>query len=390
MSLSQEALDAISAFRKNVSENPSLYENQEKELKNKLINLVERNQSESRNKYLPKYFELYDKANFLSFPNDKKFNRDEYLLAEYLYAPCFKLQNTLVHNWRENLLNKTNDAFEENEDLKQSYEKIERFTKDWASLKQKSLIERLDRKTLFAINYFNQKDEKDKSWLLPSKFKKKLNEEFKTSSLKFLKSWGYSEEYANLYLNAVKEAVVGQKVLTYAAIAGGTLLAAYGLGKSFNYINNSSTRNLAKKSLGLTPIPIDYGFLSQPEFLNIPYGQIHANQLGFQSFIQGINNSNNLTMQSMQTAADILTTQYDYGGNNINNAEIMNKGLSGLETAVGAALGSAFSQNENMLGSSTTLSVLQLTDNMASIDGLIGGQPFSKTINKIGNAINIM
>ena len=94
----------------------------------------------ARNKYLPKYFELYDKANFFSFPNDKNFDKDEYLLAEYLYAPCFKLQNTLVHNWRENLLNKTNDAFEENEDLKNSYEKIERFTKDWFSLKQNLLL----------------------------------------------------------------------------------------------------------------------------------------------------------------------------------------------------------------------------------------------------------
>ena len=105
MSLSKEALDAISAFRKNVSENPSFYKDEEQTLKNKLINLVERNQSESRNKYLPKYFELYDKANFISFPNDKNFNKDKYLLAEYLYAPCFKLQNTLVHNRRENLLN---------------------------------------------------------------------------------------------------------------------------------------------------------------------------------------------------------------------------------------------------------------------------------------------
>lgn len=387
MSLSKEALDAISAFRKNVSENPSFYEDEEQTLKNKLINLVERNQSESRNKYLPKYFELYDKANFFSFPNDKNFDKDEYLLAEYLYAPCFKLQNTLVHNWRENLLNKTNDAFEENEDLKNSYEKIERFTKDWFSLKQKSLIEKLDRKTLFAINYFNKKDEQDKSWLLPSEFSKNLNEEFKTSSLKFLKSWGYSEEYANLYLNAVKEAVIGQKVLTYAAIAGGTVLAAYGLKSSLYRLNNSATRNFAKQSLGLSPIPIDYGVLCQPEFLTLPYGQIHANQLGFQSFIQGMNNANSLTMQSLQTAGDILSKQYNYDGgmNNIGNA-----GSTLLEQGITATLGSALNQTGNMLGSPTSISVNRIGENMATLQGLIGGNPFSKHLNQIGNTLNIM
>ena len=387
MSLSQEALDAISSFRKNVSENPSFYKNEEQALKNKLIDLVERNQSESRNKYLPKYFELYDKANFFTFPNDKNFDKDEYLLAEYLYAPCFKLQNTLVHNWRENLLNKANEAFEENEELKKSYEKIERFTKDWFSLKQKSLIEKLDRKTLFAVNHFNLKNEKDKSWLLPSKFNKNLTEEFKNSSLKFLKSWGYSEEYANLYLKAVKESVIGQKVLTYAAIAGGTALAAYGLKSSLYRLNNSATRNFAKQSLGLTPIPIDYGFLSQPEFLTIPYGQIHANQLGFQSFIQGMNNANNLTMQSMQTAGDILSKQYNYDGgiNNINNP---NSSL--LETGVAAALGSVLNQTGNMLGSPTSISVSQTADGTATLQGLIGTAPFMKHISQIGNTLNFM
>ena len=43
MSLSKEALDAIAAFRKNVSENPSDYVDEESTLKSKLISLVEEN-----------------------------------------------------------------------------------------------------------------------------------------------------------------------------------------------------------------------------------------------------------------------------------------------------------------------------------------------------------
>ena len=386
LSLSQEALDAISSFRKNVSENPSLYEDEENKLKNKLIDLVERNKSESRNKYLQKIYDPYKNYNFTSFPFDKKFDRDEYLLAEYLYAPCFKLQNTLLHNWRENLSNKTKDAFETNNELKDSYEKIERFSKDWFNLKQKSLFEKIDRKTLFAINYFNKEND-TKEWILPSKFNKNLNDEFKSSSLKFLKSWGYSEEYANLYLRAVKETVIEYKVLTYAAIAGGTVLAAYGLGKSFYRVNNSATREFAKQSLGLSPIPIDYGVLCQPEFLTLPYGQIHANQLGFQSFIQGMNNANSLTMQSLQTAGDILSKQYNYDGG---GANFGNAGSSLLEQGITATLGFALNQTENMLGSPTSISVTRIGENMATLQGLVGGTPFSKHLNQIGNTLNFM
>ena len=117
-----------------------------------------------------------------------------------------------------------------------------------------------------------------------------------------LKSWGYSDENADLYLKIVKEAVKDKKILTYAAIAGGAVLAAYGLGRSSKNLKYSSqneatqySREIANYSSQMVggafkskPMAVDYGVLSQPEFLTIPYGQVHANQLGFQSFLQGI------------------------------------------------------------------------------------------------------
>ncbi len=129
MSLSKEALDAIAAFRKNVSENPSDYVDEESTLKSKLISLVERNSSESEGRYLEKIYDSYLNYNFSHFnfssPNrDKKFDKEEYLLAEFLYAPTFKLQKTLVSEWRDHLKDLTEEEFKKNEDLKNSYEKV--------------------------------------------------------------------------------------------------------------------------------------------------------------------------------------------------------------------------------------------------------------------------
>ena len=428
MSLSKEALDAIAAFRKNVSENPSDYVDEESTLKSKLISLVERNSSESEGKYLEKIFDSYLNYNFSHFnfssPNrDKKFDKEEYLLAEFLYAPTFKLQKTLVSEWRDHLKDLTEEEFKKNEDLKNSYEKVNRFSKDWFSLKQKSLLEKIDRKTIYTINFFQkEQSENNNDWIFPSVFKRNLGKEFQKSSLSFLKSWGYSDENADLYIKIVEEAIKDKKIITYAAIAGGTILAAYGLRRTTenlnqDYLKDSTqySREIANYSRDVIgtfktkPMTIDYGVLSQPEFLTMPHGQIHANQLGFQSYLQGMNNANNLVLQSLKNTGEILNPQNISGqlnqgivggnqgivGGNQGiiggNQGIVggNQGNSGLETEISAVLGSALNQTGKMLGSSATLSVNQFANNRASITGLVGGKPFSKHITKIGNAINI-
>ena len=92
-------------------------------------------------------------------------------------------------------------------------------------------------------------------------------------------------------------------------------------------------------------------------------------------------------MQSLQTAGDILSKQYNYDGG---GANFGNAGSSLLEQGITATLGFALNQTENMLGSPTSISVTRIGENMATLQGLVGGTPFSKHLNQIGNTLNFM
>lgn len=397
MTLQAEALTAILTYREKTSHSPHKFESHSNELRKKLERLVERDASESRQRLLNSVYNPYKRENFPGFPSDEKFSREEFLLAEYLYAPTHKIRQDLVKQRKESLKQKAISLFESDKALKKAFDSINLFSSEFVELKTRSTLAGLDRKTFFAVSMVNKNPDIIGNdllgWEFPRQFDSKLKEEFHLASFSLLTSWGVSAESAAWYPSAIDSDILQKKVLAYAAIAGGTVLAAYAL-KNY-YLNSAKLARRAASQFRFsdqsTSIPLDYGFPYHVEWLSIPGSQIGANQLAYQSML--LDNS----ISSYSSASDTVLKMLDAGFNGANYGDMSDvsssthKVVSGFQQALGLSPGEQISGT--MLGSSFNMRTGPIFDSgvggMATIYGDFNGKPFTTSINKIGNHWNI-
>lgn len=394
MSLQAEALTALLKYREDTSKSPHNFKSLSNILRKKLEGLVERDASESRQRFLNSVYDPYRRENFPGFPGGQKFTKEEFLLAEYLYAPTHKIRQDLTKQRKESLRQKAISLFESDKTLRKAFDSINLFSSEFVELKTRSTLAGLDRKTFFVVNMVNKNPEMIDNdllgWEFPRQFDKQLEKEFHLSTASLLTSWGVSSESAEWYPSAIDTDILSKKVMTYAAIAGGAVLAAYALKEYYKNSAQSvqpvtSQLNFSQQSRNV--IPLDYGFPYHAEWLSIPGDQIGANQLAYQSML--MNNSLASHSSTSETVLKILDAGFNganYGDMSDVSASARQVG-SGFQQALGLSPGQQISGT--MLGSSFNMRADTIFDTgiggMATISGSFNGTPFTTHINKIGN-----
>lgn len=406
--LADAAFKGLSDFRRKVSAEPLRFEEHAKDFQSILENCADRNRHEGgiiRNLGLSqKNFES------LGFPPEIKFQEKEYLIAEYLLLASRRTRKSLVQMWRDGLQKKALEFYKNHGSWERSYSKISRFSFEYLDLKSASTIQRLDRKTLYAIrqvrgNSLVVGELTNEDWQYPVNFANDIDSEFRRSNKELLIMFGIDHDAASHYYRIAEITYKQERALKYAAVAGGAALAAYGIGSLMANAGGSigaraameATRLTKDMNLGAALLPSkipNYGFFSRPEFLVLPHNQLAANQLGFQSYSQGI-----LEVSSLALSAGIgaLTASHNYGSetppvvSKIPTLESGSEKSAGISMGdVAGILGIALAANSrerasgNMLGSATQLLV---SDHGGSslLSGSINGKPISRLITRLGS-----
>lgn len=393
MSLTEQAIKAITSYRTEVLAKPTAIEEESA----KLLLTCKRLGLEDNN-----IFYSARREDFVFFPSTERFDREEYMTFRYLYESSYHVRRTLCKSQKDRLKMMIEKVLENHNELGTKFEEeYGIWVKDGLSkridLKTEALLKGLDdSKSLFTFKKVlaspEDFDQNIVDWVLPSEYKNKLFSSFKNSSKEIATKWGSSPTLLDYYISHVDLKKVGERIAIVSGISAGAILAAWGVS---NAIRSSGSANSGNVELPLVPA-IGYGaiqanenmfadrqyfgFDNFPSYLALPSNQVMANQAGFLNYLDRAPGTNQFDLQiaNMNLVNSILNPQVDYQANTV-------PVISTPQPLVLPSLG-VTPNNGNIMGCKAVLSELTSPDgNMTQIYGTINGQNVMTTFKKFGN-----
>lgn len=414
MSLTDQAVKAISEYRTKILSSPTNINNEVSILRRRLEEIGRQDRN---------IFYTVNRESFLTFPLNESFDRDEYLTFRYLFESSYAVRRVLVRSKRQQLEKMAQDLLNGSRELSREYE-LEynqlsiRSAGKRTALKAEAQLNGISSSRLFfaikrACELPDSLGVADRAdWIRPDEYKRQLHREFKAASQEIGVAWGMSPRLADYYIRHIEIKKSTEKAAIVSAIAGGTVLAAWGLSRAFQASNEIMSAGAAIATVGATipfasrdelsshPIKPLYGLENFAAFMAMPSNQLTANQAGFLNHLQnlGTTNAHAVQLAGIQSAREsaqaigletskaisqALTQQYDYG--RLGPAVSESLGLKPMKEGAGS---SSISSTGNLLGAGTNLTINDM-GNTARISGFINGQHVMTNVTRIGNLIKI-
>jgi len=397
MSLTDQAVKAISSYREALLKSPRDIESEQDSLRRKLTEI---GRSDSN------IFYTVNKQSFIGFPDGERFDKEAYITFRYLFESSYVIRRALVSEKRKQLEALAGKLIAKNKEVSDRYD-LEYNQLSLGSIGKRAALKAESQyngisssKIFYAIQQACSKPftlgvEEDKDWIMPSEYKKRIHREFRNSCREIGKSWGLTESLIDFYITHIELKKKTEKLAIASAIAGGTVLAAWGLSKAFEVGHglaagsaSATTAGSLSSSGGLGGIGVApvYGFENLPQYVAIQGNPLAANQAAYFNHLSSLggtnmydvqiamlNNSGNMLRSMTEASSSIIGRQYNYD----------------CAPVVINSFGGGFNQASNMLGANTNLYVREIGDSLVTITGSIGGQNVNTNIRKIGNMLNI-
>lgn len=408
--LHDQAVKGVADFRRAIAEDPTLFQEQTKKLQGCLQDCADRNATEGN---VLRRIGL-DNKNFQGrgFPRDLSLNVRDYLTTEYLLYASREIRKSLVSEWSSGLKKKAENIYKEDPALERAYGGIERLSWEYGDLKTKSLLQRIDRRTLYAVRHMHKtaKSQAEREdWEYPIDLSNKIDEEFEKANKHLLESYGIPSDALGHYYRIATSSYQEMRALKYAVVIGGSAVAIYGAGRlmaacasttlASTGIQTIQAMDLSEMSMPISGTIPNYGFFSKPEFLSIPFNQIRANQLGFQHLSQGLSSIGAVRLAPIGATSTINPIEVARNTTGAINANYFSglmrdpsstpSAMKELATMLGLGISAANQATGTMLGSSSSFNVSSFSDGFATLTGTINGQSIHKTIRRIGSRITI-
>jgi len=398
MSLTDQAVEAIGMYREALLRSPCEIKEEQKKLQDTLLAIGRADTN---------IFYTVNKQSFIGFPESEVFDKEEYLTFRYLFESSYIVRRALVSKKRAQLETMAANLLSENSELSRQYEleynqfSFESLAKR-AALKAKSQYNGISSsKRLFAIEKACSDPkalgiEDDREWLLPSNYKKRIHQEFRKSATEIGKEWGISNKLLEFYINHIELKKTSEKLAVASAIAGGAVLAAWGLSKAFeasSQVASAVTPTAASSGVAIAgdiqgmgfPAAI-HGFENLPEYVAIQSNPLTANQAAYFNHLNTLGSTN---------AYDVQMALINENGQMMRSLmENMTQAITSTPTydftpVVVNSMGKDLGLQNNMLGAATNLNVREIGENLVTITGTVSGQNVNTNIRRIGNMLNI-
>lgn len=402
MSLTEQAVQAITDYRKAILIKPTEIEKENLRLLSTCKALARQDQN---------VFYTVNKNSFGSgdwgFPSSERFDREEYMTFRYLYESSYYVRRIMYKNQKLNLDKLIADVEHAHPELSKQYEheygflardgfskraslKIEAVSKGLGSSKNLFIFQ----KVLHAPKRYGQDTLK---WIYPNNFRSDLYAAFKESSKEIAKSWGANANLLDFYINHIDAKKLGEKIAIISGVSAGTVLAAWGVSQLFNSNNSfqSASSNNAVLPAATTqmasmlasnniPAQQNYGLENFPEYFAPQSNRLMANQAGFLNCLQPSTGTNQYDLQiaHLDLMKSVFSSQPNYL---VDSTPIPSSTLQPVLPSLGLG-----SNHGNILGCKAVLSELTSPDGaMTQVYGTINGQNVFKTFRKIGNTLYI-
>jgi len=398
MSLTDEAVKAISGYREALLRSPRDIEEEQSNLRKRLTEIGRRDTN---------VFYTVNRQSFIGFPPGERFDREEYITFRYLFESSYVIRRALVAEKRKQLEIMAKELIENNKEISKKYDaEYKQFSFDSmgkrAALKARSQYNGVSSSKLFyAIEQAQQypmdtgvKDNKE--WLIPSDYKKKIHREFRESSRQIGKQWGISDTLVEFYISHIELKKKTEKLAIASAVAGGAVLAAWGLSRAFDAGNQLAAGSATAATAGgvsaaggnrvITGANPVYGFENLPQYVAIQGNPLAANQAAYFNHLSNLggtnmydvqiamlNNSGNMFRSMTESIGSTISQQYKYG----------------CAPVVVNSFGGGFNKAGTMLGANTNLYVREIGDSLVTITGTVAGQNVNTNIRRIGDMLNI-
>ena len=390
MSLTDEAVQVISSYRQNVLREPMRFKIENQELRKKLSEIASRDSN---------IFYTVNEQSFLTFPENEKFDRDEYLTFRYLFESSYAVRRMLTKQKVVQLTELAERLLNQETDLNGEYDTTyNRFSFESAakraSLKAQAQLNGISSsKTFFVIQKvvkspsdFNLENKID--WILPRVYKSDLHSQFRASARQIGLDWGIAPTLVEYYINHIEMKKAAEKAAIISAVAGGAVVAAWGISAAVqNHKTIAQAGGLLTATAVSSAIPVGpalmqkdliqplYGLENLAQFMAPQATPLIANQAAFLNHFAnyGKANTNDVTIASINAVSNALTNTPTYGADCF------------IPTVVGTNSNSPGS----ILGANTNLTVREMSPGFATITGTINGQSVMTNIRQVGDAFNI-
>jgi hypothetical protein len=296
MTLTEEAVKAIINYRKAVLKKPANIEDEKTSLRQALASIGRRDNN---------IFYSVNRESFIVFPSGESFDREEYLTFRYLFESSYSVRRILVREKIMSLISCIPSVLKKNPQLECEYEqKYNQFSFESAAMRAAIKAEAQlhgvrSSKDFYVIKKIAESSseydvENRIDWLLPREYKSNLHHQFRVSAKEIASSWGLSNRLADFYIQHIEMKKMTEKAAIISAVAGGAVLAAWGLSRviqSQNLLAQTGTISVATtagSALQGAPISIDsaliqplYGLENLPQYMAPQANPLIANQAAF-------------------------------------------------------------------------------------------------------------
>ena len=395
MSLTEQAIEAITSYRAEVLARPTTIEEENA----KLLLTCQRLGREDNN-----IFYSASREDFMFFPSTERFDREEYMAFRYLYESSYYVRRALCKSQKARLGIMIGKALEDHNELGDKFEEeYGIWAKDGISkrinLKAEALQKGIDdSKSLYAFKKIvaspGDFGQNILDWVLPSEYRASLFSDFKDSSKEIATKWGANANLLDYYIGHIDRKKVAEKIAIVSGISAGAILSAWGISRAIRSSGSANSVNSgllpvaggfyeASQGIGNSFVDRQYfGLDNFPSYQALPSNQMMANQAGFLSYLDRSPGTNQYDLQiaNMNLVDSMLNPQVDYLANTAPVA-------SSPQPLVLPSLG-VTPNNGNILGCKAVLSELTSPDgNMTQIYGTINGQNIMTTFRKLGNTL---
>ena len=398
MSLTDQAVEAIGQYREALLKSPSQIKEEQKKLQDTLLTIGRADTN---------IFYAVNKQSFIGFPESEPFDKEEYLTFRYLFESSYTVRRALVAKKRAQLETMATRLLSRDRELSRQYElEYNQFSFESlgkrAALKARSQYNGVSSSKSFFVIEKACSDpnslgiEDDREWLLPSNYKKRIHQEFRKSATEIGKEWGISNKLLEFYINHIELKKTSEKLAVASAIAGGAVLAAWGLSKAFEASSQAASAGATAAASSGVAIAGDiqgmgvptaiHGFENLPEYVAIQSNPLTANQAAYFNHLDtlGSTNAYDVQMALINENGQIMRSLME------NTTQLMNSTPTYDYTPVVVnSMGSNLGLQNNMLGAPTNLNVREIGENLVTITGTVSGQNVNTNIRRIGNMLNI-
>ena len=397
MSLTEEAVDAISNYRQSLLKSPRYIELEQEKLRVKLSEIARRDSN---------IFYQVERQNFIGFPDNETFDREAYLTFRYLFESSYVIRRALVAAKRSQLETMARDLLAANSDLSRKYD-LQYNQMSFDSARKRALLKAISQyngvsssRLFFAMEQAATKPEDlgisdNSDWIAPSDYKRRVHREFRNSAREIRRTWGISKRLLDFYITHIELKKASERLAVASAIAGGTVLVAWGVSRAFqsghqlSAGSSAATGSILSTAANLPsfgPLGPIYGFQNLPQFVAIQGTPLTANQAAYFNHLSNLGTTN---------AYDVQLAMLNKSGETLKSITDVSSSIFGSQYNYGCApalidsLGGGFNQPGNILGANTNLNVREIGDSLVNITGTISGQNVHTNIRRVGDMLNI-